>query len=275
MEKILLVMDAKTPDNTSVDFAAKIADLTNSRLTAVFIENLNFHSIPMGGIDNPAYFAAFEQQSVTLKADTEQTVRIFKETCQKKGIIADVYVDKGDPIKEVIFESRFADLMIIDPAINFYNREEEMPSDFIREILSFSECPVMLSPEEFDDIEEIVFCYDGSVSSVFAIKQFSYLLPEFSNKKALLLEVKKTSRQEFNEKDRRMMDWLHTHYSFARYHSLNGDVKDELFAYLFMQKNKLVVMGAYGRSLLSNLFKKSSADLLIRTVDLPLFITHH
>lgn len=269
-------MNAKAPDTSSVDFAAKIAGITNSRLTGVFIENLYFHSIPMGGIDNPAYFAAFEQQAVsTLKADTEQCVRLFRDTCEKKGLAADVYIDKGDPIKEVIFESRFADLMIIDPAINFYDRDEEMPSDFIREILSFSECPVMLAPEEFEDVEEIIFCYDGSESSVFAIKQFTYLLPEFSKEKALLLEVKNTSLQEFSEKDRRMMDWLHTHYSFVHYHSLNGDVKDELFTYLFMQKKKLVVMGAYGRSLLSNLFRKSSADLLIRTVDLPLFITHH
>jgi hypothetical protein len=34
-------------------------------------------------------------------------------------------------------------------------------------------------------------------------------------------------------------------------------------------------MGAYGRSMLSNFFKKSNADVLMRVVDLPLFVTHY
>ena len=34
-------------------------------------------------------------------------------------------------------------------------------------------------------------------------------------------------------------------------------------------------MGAYGRSMISNLFKKSTADTMIQMTDLPLFITHY
>jgi nucleotide-binding universal stress UspA family protein len=52
-------------------------------------------------------------------------------------------------------------------------------------------------------------------------------------------------------------------------------VEDELVNYFLMKKNKLIVMGAYGRSMLSSFFKRSSADALIRILDLPIFITHH
>ncbi|MGZ5190837.1 MAG: universal stress protein, partial [Flavisolibacter sp.] len=69
--------------------------------------------------------------------------------------------------------------------------------------------------------------------------------------------------------------WLSAHYISVDYQSLKGDVKDELFTWFFMKERKLIVMGAYGRPMLSRFFKKSNADVLIRSVDLPLFITHH
>ena len=184
-------------------------------------------------------------------------------------------VDKGEPIQEIVFESRFADLMVIDPEISFYNRDEPLPSHFVKEVLMKAECPVLLAPEKFDDIEEVVFCYDGSASSVFAIKQFSYLLPELYDKKVLLLEISQSTEERFTERHQRMMDWLRNHYHSVYFHSLYGEIKEELFHFFFMKRSMFVVIGAYGRSILSNFFKKSNADILIRTVDLPIFITHH
>jgi nucleotide-binding universal stress UspA family protein len=50
--------------------------------------------------------------------------------------------------------------------------------------------------------------------------------------------------------------------------------KSQLTNWLKEEEAAWVVMGAYGRSLLSSLFKKSFADELINDVRLPLFITH-
>lgn len=275
MEKILLVINARRPDVNSIDFACQMAAFANSKLTGLFIENLFFEYIPAVNVDSPAYFEAVKQVNTgAVKADTDQAISLFKEDCQRHGVKSELYVDKGEPMQEVIYESRFADLLIIDPRISFFDVEEEMPSHFAKEILTHSECPVLLISKKFEEVEEIAFCYDGSASSVFAIKQFSYLFPAFSYKKALLLEINKSGNEEFNESHRRIMEWLKAHYHSVYYHALKGDVKDELFSYFFMKRKKMIVMGAYGRGLLSNFFKKSSADVLMRMVDLPLFIAH-
>jgi hypothetical protein len=47
------------------------------------------------------------------------------------------------------------------------------------------------------------------------------------------------------------------------------------YRYLLEKKNVLVVTGAFGRSTLSDLFKHSTAELLVKTIDLPVFISHH
>jgi len=276
MDKILLLINARKPNLFSIDFACQITNLAQTKLTGLFIENLYFEYIPVGGLESPSYFATLSRPSnATVTADTDQSVRLFKEQCLRKGIKPEILIDQGEPIQEVIYESRFADMLIVDPDISFYDRDEPLPSHFVKEILSKSECPVLLAPEKFEDFEEIVFCYDGSASSVFAIKQFTYLLPQFHDKKVMLLEVNRSGNEEFNESHRRMMDWLRDHFHSVYYYSLKGDANDELFTYFFMKEKKLVVMGAYGRSLLSNFFRKSSADLIIRMVDLPVFITHH
>lgn len=276
MEKILLIINARNPDVFSIDFACRIANLAQTKLTGLFIENLYFEYIPVDALEEPSYFAAVSNTTnVTVAADTDQSIRLFKEECLRKGIKPEVYVDRGEPIGEIVFESRFADLLIIDPEVSFYNREELLPSHFVKEILARAECPVLLAPGKFETIEEIVFCYDGSSSSVFAIKQLTYLLPELLDRKIMLLEVSQKSEEQFTEGHRRMMDWLRSHYQSVYYHSLKGDVKDELFKYFFKKEKMLIVIGAYGRSMLSNFFRKSNADVLIRTIDLPIFITHH
>ena len=274
MEKILLVINAHRPDMVSIDFACRMASFAQTKLTGLFIENLS--PKPDTTYTGIAYFKNVRQKlHGSVHTDTDHAIRLFKDECNRRRVLAQVYVDKGNPTEEVLFESRFADLLILDPYTGFYDRDEELPSPFVKEILARSECPVLLAPENFEEVEEIVFCYDGSASSVFAVKLFTYLIPEFSVKKVMLLEVNKTGKEEFDEGHRRMMDWLKAHYHSVYYHALAGEVKDELFAYFFRKRKRMIVMGAYGRNILSNFFKTSNADLLIQSLDLPLFIAHH
>lgn len=276
MEKILLVVNAQKPDVFSIDFACRIANLTQAKLTGLFIENIHVNYSLPDALEDDSYFTTLNKTAnARVTVDTDQSIRLFKEECLRKGIKAEVYVDKGEPIQEIIFESRFADLLIIHPEVSFYNRDEPLPSHFVKEILARVECPVLLAPGKFENIEEIVFCYDGSASSVFAIKQLTYLLPEMHEKKITLLEVSEKDEEEFTEAHRRMIDWLRIHFHSVYYHSIKGDSKDELCNYFFKKEKMLIVIGAYGRSMHSNFFRKSKADVLIRMIDLPIFVTHH
>jgi nucleotide-binding universal stress UspA family protein len=270
MEKILLVINANKPSLSSIDFACKIATLANTKLTGLFIDSVYQTYIP---VEVTSYTAAAASKRV--RTDLTQAIRLFTDECKIRSVDSDVYIDKGEPIQEAIYESRFADLIIVDPDIGFYGEEEELPTHLVKEILAKAECPVLLAPDHFDEIQNIFFCYDGSASSVFAIKQFTYLFPELKEKKATLFEISRTNQTEFNDSHRRMMDWLRLHYKIVCYESLEGNAREELVSRFFMQQNKLLVMGAFGRSFIKSFFVRSNAEDLIRSVDLPLFITHH
>lgn len=64
------------------------------------------------------------------------------------------------------------------------------------------------------------------------------------------------------------------HYTIFHFEALKGKADKVLFDYLFKRKNMFLVMGAYGRNDLSQFFKSSHADLLIKTVTLPILIAH-
>lgn len=276
MQKILLALDAHQLKMDSVDFACYLARLTRSRLTGIFLEDVLAdrpdlaasiaYGVPLG---NPATELSTEQAI----AVTQENIRSFREACVCREVVTRVHRDRGIPVMEMIEESRFADIIVVDPETSFAHRAGSLPPRFVNDILVDAECPVVLSPSSYDRIDEIILAYNGSASSVFAIKQFTYLFPEYRDKKVLVVSVK-DGEEETIEQSFKMKEWLREHYDQVEFHLLKGNPTDELFGYLIDRKNAFVVMGAYGRNMLSRFFRPSHARLIMRTLNLPIFIAH-
>jgi nucleotide-binding universal stress UspA family protein len=272
MEKILVVLNPSDPSPELIRFAARTARLSRSPLTALAVEQVFYEYLPLSG-DMPYLpvneIAPARQTSKLIDA----SVRRFLDVCQSEQVTPLVVRARGAAVAEVVRESRYADLLILDPATEFLEAERSLVSQFTREVLSLSECPVLVATEKVKEINEIVFCYDGTASAVYAMKQFMSLLPGYHGQPAILLEVRRNRSHE-DEEHQRVMDLLQTHFDEVRYEVLDGDPKESLFRYFFMKQHSLIVMGAYGRGQLSRLFHPSTANILLRSVDLPLFITH-
>ena len=278
MEKILLAIDAINPDKNALEFACYLGRLTKSKITGVFLKNLVAEERPvLKQIHGMAYVdREVDEKSVEHKAKMElieKNISFFKESCVNREVSFSLYRDRGVPAREMLEESRFADVMVVDAETSFNKRYEGTPTEFVRDILTKAECPVIIAPESFEAIDEIIFTYNGSSSSVFAIKQFTYLFPQLHNKKATVLQVNEAG--EWQDPDKyKFKEWLKEHYTDLHFEALKGETDTKLFDYLFKRKNMFLVMGAYGRNALSQFFKRSHADLLIKTVTQPIFITH-
>ena len=90
-------------------------------------------------------------------------------------------------IPELTKETRFADLLIIGSEIFFKNISDNDSNIFLKHTLQHTECPVMVVPEKFYFPSQNILAYDGSASSVFAIKQFAYLFPDLCDNKTILV----------------------------------------------------------------------------------------
>ena len=271
MEKILLAMDGYKQNMYAIDFACYLAKLTKSRLTGVFMEGGLEDFLPASTEEAVGEVAI--GRSAIGEAAATQHVNRFREACISREVTAKVHKNRGVPLADILLESRFADLIVLDPEASFRKIDKEFPGHFIRDVLLAAECPVIVSPYHFDHLDEVIFAYNGTSSSVFAIKQFTYLFPEFYQKKAIVVNVSEGGGSSMEETFK-MKEWLSAHYEELEFVFLKGDVSDELLGYLLQRKDALVVLGAYGRGILSRFLKPSHASLLLRTINLPIFMAH-
>ncbi len=277
MKKIMIAIDAERPDPQSLAFGCYLAALTDSELTGIFLENLPAESKPglkfaYGGVYVETIDPADSPETEFKRKICSENIRQFKAYCEAQEVTCQVHRDQGVPEQELMTESRYADVIIAGPDL-FASSPLETPAPLVKDLLAQSECPVIIAAHHAGPIENILFAYDGSASSVFAIKQFTYLFPELRGAEITVLQADEHAAFS-EERKEKIYEYLKAHYRCINFKDLHGKASDELFDYTLRQTGTCLVMGAFGRSWLSRLFRPSTADLLIQINNLPVFITH-
>lgn len=276
MENILVVIDGARMDKAIVDFSCYLAKLTKSRLIAMFIEQQE-EAVYSGDLFanvsrlTPVSDKSCErQQSLQL---CELNEKLFAENCINNGLDFTITRQCDCSAEQLVQESRFTDVMVINPQITFSDQLAAIPSGFAKQVLEKAECPVIIAPGSFEGIERLLFAYDGSRSCVFAIKQFAHIFPQLRNLPVTVLLIGNT--EEAYENDlKKIKKLLSVHFPNNHFELLEGSPEYELFGYLLGKRNMFVIMGAYGRNNISRFFRQSTADLVMKTINLPVFITH-
>lgn len=274
MEKILLAIDSQNLDENSVDFACYLAKLTGSSLTAIFLDDLIYEEVTLHVTgDMPYADPSMTGEGVEVRAVVrDQHIRLFQQLAEEADVRAQIYGNTGVPSLDIIAASNFADILILD-SNSFSGAYEVSPTRFLKDILQDAACPVIIAPASFQDIDNIVFFYDGGKSSLFAMKQFSYLFPELKSRKAQVIVLKKGSLSE--EEVSGVTEWLEIHFREVEWLVPGEEATMALFNYLQEKKNDFLVMGAYGRGLLASFLENGPEDGAVRTTSLPIFVAHY
>ncbi len=273
MKKVLLALDGTHFPVGAFELAAEWHRKDPLLLTGVFLSPIDVSKI----VAYTGLEAAPMMPSLVEGEYGEQIARnihLFEEKCQGEGLEYRIHNDSENlPLASLIQESRFADLILLSRESFFSNINSDQPNEYMQELLKKAECPVLLVPEKFKTPDRILLLYDGEASSVFALKQFSYLFPELTALPTTLLKVSKKPEEQLPNQES-IAELAARLFSDLTLYDMTMENKAQLTNWLIEEESGWVVMGAYGRSLFSTLFKKSFADELINSVHLPLFITH-
>ena len=77
-------------------------------------------------------------------------------------------------LQELLHETIYADLLVINKSETFTHYEKEPPTEFIRDLLTDVQCSVLIVPKKYYSIDQLVLLYDGEPSSVYAFKMFTF-----------------------------------------------------------------------------------------------------
>jgi len=270
MKKILLVLNETHIPQHVIQKAIEIAKESGSFLEAVFLNDISALNF---GYPFPNDLSLASEQ-LFLENQSEETITLmkaeaqaFKDKCQGFNISCKIEIDQTISIPHLIELSTFADLIIAD------SRADSDEYDF-KDILSDAHCPVLLVPWDTEPIEKIFLAYDGSNSSMYAIKMFSYLFPEFKNLPVQFFHIATGTISEIPHINA-VRDWISKHFSNVTYELLSGNIRKGLVEFIKSDSGKvIIVMGAYSRSSVSRLFAKSMIEPVINETNASLFLTH-
>jgi hypothetical protein len=178
--------------------------------------------------------------------------------------------DSGSSLEQLTKETRFADLMIIGSETFYKEGSGYGSSEFLKDALHNTECPVIIVPEEYQFPSRIILAYDGSASSVYAIRQFAQLFPGLCKLDTILVFAGENSLP-----DKHLIHELAAmHFTNLTNTQLSQDSK-EVNEWFSANRGSIIVSGSFGRSNISRLFTKSFIMEQVRSHSSPIFIAHH
>ncbi|QHS58157.1 universal stress protein [Chitinophaga agri] len=277
MKKIVAAFDGLKFSESTLAYAVAIARDHNAHLVGVFLNDMTYFSRSpyrvMADAENS--YRNLETLEEEDAGTRRQAVDKFSAACSAAALNFSVHKDKYIALQELLHESVYADLVVIDAAETLNRYADAPPAHFMRDFLADAHCPVLVVPRTYVPVRSSVLLYDGEPSSVYAVKMFSYLLPVQSALPAEVITIRESDENLHLPDNALMKEFMKRHHNKAVYTVARGDADEEIPARLRMNDaSTLVVLGAYRRSAVSRFFRESMADRLIRELKWPLFIAH-
>lgn len=242
MQKIVILLSGRHFSEGAFEFIKKMRSEAPLKLTAVFLPEWV-----------PSPIGASEDEAANMAR--------FEWLCGQYRIDVKMCADREDFIlSRISRESRFADLLIVGME-DFHKNE----MDFLHE----AECPVLLVPEKIYLPEHIILSYDGSASSVFAIRQFASLFPDLCKKETVLVYEGKRVDLPYGSYLKELTDRYFPSLSYLR---LDPE-DDECFNSWVQEISRpMVVAGSFGPAGTFPLFRKGFISELIDQNQLLVFL---
>lgn len=278
MNKFIAAFDGLRYSQCNKEFAISLALMEKAFLSGVFLDDKTYTSYKI-------YELVLEQgvsESVLnrYKHGDEylrlSSAKSFEQDCQHSGLNFNIRHDRKIAINELLHETVFSDLLIISKNESFVHHDERFPSRFMGDLLSNTQCPVLLTPEKYTSTEKLIFLYDGHHTSLYALKMFNYLFPGFKKLPIEIVTVKPMESNLHVPENRLIREFTKRHYSRVIFTVLKGLPEIEIINHLNQEKlNFISILGAYRRTMLSRWFKSSMADALVKNFKMPVFIAHN
>jgi len=272
VKKVLIVFDGEHFSKGAVDFAYKMNETSPILLVGIFLPSVDYTDVMLyyiGGMAGPLYIPSLDSDANSIEDNIEK----FKAICIKYHIEFRVHDLVNGPIIEAIKkETRYSDVFVLGNELYYSNLGLSSKETYLRDTLHNAECPILLIPENSVFPQSVILAYDGTQTSVYAIKQYAYLFPELTNLSTLIVYAsdKKDDMPDLSY----IEEFAARHFKDLSFMKLDADPKKYFNTWIMDKGNALLVCGSYGRTSFSEMFKKNFVADIIKEHKLPILIAH-
>ncbi len=273
MKKILFICDGENFPEGAFKFIESLQRIDPVIAKGLFFAEIDAQLlIPVSFIPNAGPYVKMEEEEKL--AINKSSVR-FSEQCKSLGIRHKEAKSFDGWDKDLfVKETRYADMVVISEQLFCRGLIEDQPNLFMEEALRASECPVLVIPESFSSIDRIIVAFDGKKESVFALKQFSNLFPEYDELPIEFVYIKDEETDDVPDMDL-LKEYTNAHYDAGNISKLHFHPGRSFTDWLKSKKNSLLISGSFSRSGASMLLRRSFVEDLIKNKAMPVFIAHN
>lgn len=269
MKKMLVVFNGIDYPAHLVAYAIGLAGTDRSLLQAVVMRPFSLagavpYLVPNDLAVAPAPLMVYEDTRENTKL-IEANLQSFREACREADVKALAPQDSFD-IEELTEQTAFSDLVLADAQLTVGNYSLE-------ELLADTHCPVLVVTGKAKIPSKAILCYDKSFSSVFAIRRYSYLFPQWSGLPTEVVSINPKGGDGAKDSPH-LSTWLPQHFTAYKTNVLKGNLQQELIGVVGKDDHCIVVMGAYGRNAVSRFFRRSLANVVFEETAAAVFISH-
>jgi hypothetical protein len=265
MKKIILASESKKFTIAAMEFLSQLQE-EPMFLVGGFTRSLNCTELIESS--NESYLGLVAELVEQDREVMAENITFFRHSCQYQ------HINYAFEIEKLVTESRFADLLVVNSKLLGRSGDRTKPKLNFKQALHKAECPILSLPEGCEAFKRIAIAYDGKKESMFALKQFCYLFPQYIN---IPVEIIYLSEQEDDEipNIRFLKEYAGQYFNSISICKININPRTDLVKWVSEKKDVLVIAGSYSRSGLLSSMTDSFIDPILDIQQLPVFITHH
>ena len=274
--KILIPIDGSANSDVAVDYGIYVALKLNSTISALHVMDVNLLQGPMltdisGAAGMPPSDGLFDAVEASLNDKADFVLNSFREHCSWKGVKVETKKVIGKIQETITAEARDANFIVMaKKGEHFHLKGGGFLGSVAESVIRHSAKPVMVTPENFLEIESMAIAFDGSPSAQKALdfalglsKQAAWpitaviITEDMDKASKLTMQIDNAAEKE--ETDCEVI-------------ILPGKEGTEILKFIGEGAVELMVMGAYGHNRLRELLLGSTTSQVIQKSPIPVLL---
>ncbi|MBC8355808.1 MAG: universal stress protein [Planctomycetes bacterium] len=277
LRSILLGLDGSDDSAGAIELGVRWAKRFDCLLIGIgIVDEPTIRGAHPPGQVNPSYQAAYNQLLTQGRHSVEQSLEQFAIRCSEEKVACKLLEDEGRPCEKILTELQRYDLLMLGCTTHFRHGSERHPCKTLETVLRETPRPVIAVPSRLTNLpgENIVVAYDGSTPAARAL-QALVATDLCSLGTVQILTVHSDSSLEAARIAECAVEFLRFHNVEATRVPLVGNASAELILEHAQENHaNLVVMGAYGKTRITEFLFGSTTCQALQQTSIPLLLYH-
>ncbi|MBI5893907.1 MAG: universal stress protein [Deltaproteobacteria bacterium] len=274
-KNILIPLDGSKHSKTALEYGIWLSKKFHANLTGLYVLDIVSLEGPfLHDLSGSMGFEPFLNFSTKMREILEEKgkaiLKDFSDTCKKENVKHETFTETGIITNEICEKAKLADLIIMGRHGINVEFEYGLLGSTTEGVMRKSPQPVMVIPDEFKEISNPLFAYDGSKSA----SKTLHFAAEFSKTLKLPLTVINVSKNGSNgEILKSAEEYLKPYHINARFVLLHGEHKaEDIVKYYKDNKHNLIFMGLSEHSAIYEMVLGSTTEYVMRNIEGPVFV---